>query len=421
MMCGYVHHGHSLHAFNFFGKMNQEAVEPNKATYLYLLQACGDSGGILEGVVLHAHIIESSTIVDVVIGSSLIDMYTKCGGLQDAYEVFCRLSNKNVISWSAIIRGYSYHGHHFRSLELFERMQEEGIQPDKVTFLCILKAIGNLRMMVQGTLIHDQVILRGLESDVMIGNGLIHMYCSCGSFESACKVFDNMPKRDVVSWSAMITGHATHGNIEIAFGLFKRMQQERIKPDRVTLLCMAKACGMIGALELGKLMHDYIQHNEADTELAIGNALVDMYARCGSLEDSSRVFHKLMEPDVISWGAMIAGYAEHGSFCEAWECLQAMERQGLEPNGIMFTSILSACGRSGNIETGYLYFRLMNERYGILPSFEHVNCMGDLFGHAGCLEDAMKLFQCMPNQPDLTGWMSLLTACRTHGNREVGK
>ncbi|MCO5576376.1 hypothetical protein L7F22_030186 [Adiantum nelumboides] len=421
MICGYVHHGQCQHAVSLFEKMNVERVNPNKATYLYAMQACGDLGNIKDGNTLHAHLFESGLEMDEVLGSSLIDMYAMCGSLEEACDVFKKLQKQNLISWSAIIRGHTCHGHDFCALELFVKMQEEGLKPDKVAFLCVLKAIGVLEMEEQGTLMHNRIIQAGLECDVMIGNSLMHMYCNCGMVESACRVFDKMSSRDAASWSAVITGHAAHGNLLGSFGYFTLMHQEGGKPDRVTVLCILKACGIIKALEQGRLLHDYIRRTEADIEVAIGNALVDMYARSGSIEDSSKVFNTLAKPDIISWGAMISGYAEHGYFNLAWECMQKMEKRGLTPNRIMFTSILSACGRAGHVEAGHEYFQLMVDHYGIMPTFEHVNCMADLLGHSGCLEEAMRLLQSMPGQPDLTGWMSLLTACRTHGNKKLGQ
>ncbi|KAI5070757.1 hypothetical protein GOP47_0015100 [Adiantum capillus-veneris] len=421
MICGYVHHGQYEHALHLFDKMNFEKIKPNKATYLYVMQASGNLGALKDGNTLHGHLFEGGLEVDEVVGSSLIDMYVMCGSLEEACNIFKNLPSQNVISWSAIIRGHTCHGHDLMALELFGGMQEEGLKPDKVTFLCALKAIGILEMEEQGTLMHNLIIVAGLECDVMIGNALMHMYCNCGLVESACRVFDKMSARDAASWSAVITGHAAYGNVPGAFGYFTLMHQEGMKPDRVTVLCILKACGIIKALEQGRLLHDYIRRTEADADVAVGNALIDMYARSGSIEDSLKVFNALARPDTISWGAMISGYAEHGCFDLAWECMQKMERQGLAPNPIMFTSILSACGRAGHVENGHRYFGLMVEYYGIMPSLEHVNCMADLLGHSGCLEEAKRLLQSMPGQPDLMGWMSLLTACRTHGNKKLGQ
>ncbi|KAH7284316.1 hypothetical protein KP509_34G048600 [Ceratopteris richardii] len=421
MISGYVHHMQFRQALSLFAKMNLENVKPNKATYLYLLKVCGDTGCIENGNILYCHILESCIQMDEVIGSSLIEMYVMCGGLEEACVAFQRLPKQNVITWSAIIQAHTSHGHDLQALELFEKMQEDGIEPDKVTFLCLLKAIAILEMEDQGALVHSRILVAGLECDVMVANSLVHMYCSCGMIDSACYIFDKMSLRDTASWGAVIMAHSARGNATDAFGYFKLMHQEGMKPDRVTLLCMLKSCAAIGALEQGKLLHDYVCQNEADTEVSIGNALIDMYARIGSIEDSYKVFSTLTRPDIISWGAMISGYAEYGYFELAWECMQRMEKQGLCPNSIVFTSILSACGRLGNLDAGHRYFSLMVKHYGIKPTFEHVNCVADLFGHSGCLEEAMHLLQSVPGQPDLTGWISLLTACRTHCNRSLGQ
>lgn len=421
IISGYAQHGHEHHALDLLAKMQQEGIEPEKVTFLCILKACGSAEAIWHGRLIHDQIHRSGIESDVVIGSTLIDMYAKCKSLDEAHRVLERLPDRNVVSWCTTIAGYVEQGDGFVALELFKKMKDEGVKPDKVTFLCILKACSIIGIMDMGRLIHEEIIKCRYEFDLVVGSAIVNMYSKCGSMGEACMVFDKLPCRDVVTWAVIIAGYAQYGQGLSALEIFREMQMEGVKPDKVTFLGIFKACGSIGALEIGRQIHDQAIQCAYELDMVIGNTIVDMYGKCGSLAEARNVFDKLPNQDEASWGAMIAGFSQTGNLRLAQKCLEGMLRQGLSPGVMIFTSILTACNHAGLLEDGWAFFKLMKEDYEITPSIEHLNCMMDLLGRSGHLHEADELIQTMPSRLNVVGWMALLAACRIYGNVDLGR
>lgn len=335
--------------------------------------------------------------------------------------MFDILPNPDVVLWGSMIAAYAQQGYGIPALELFDDMQQESIKPSSVTFSCILQACGNIGAIGQGRLIHAQIIRNGHDSDVIVGNSLVDMYASCGSLDESRKVFDELLDPDMVSWNAMIARYAQQGYALPAMDLFEKMQQESIEPDKITLSCILKSYGTIGAIAKGRLLHGQMIRTGEVSDVVVGTTLLDMYAACGSLEDARKVFDNMLTRNMVSWCAMIAGYAEHGNWRLAGQCLEEMQRQGLKPDDRIYTILLAACSQAGQVEEGRKYFESMKEDHGIAPSIEHFNCMIDLLGRSGHLCEAVELLESMPIIPDIAGWMSLLTASRKFSNPEVGR
>ncbi|CAK9865911.1 unnamed protein product [Sphagnum jensenii] len=269
--------------------------------------------------------------------------------------------------------------------------------------------------------VHAHIIKSGMQPDIYLGNTLLNMYANTGSVIDTHRVFDKLPQKDVVSWNTMIVGYAKHGYGEEAFRLFHQMQQEGFKPDTVTCTSTLKACTGPRALEWGKHVHSHIMKAGYNVDVRIGNALIDMYAKCGSLEAACQVFDVMPERDVISWTAMIVGLAQHGCGEEALQVFEQMRVEGVEPNAVTFVGVLSACSHAGLVEEAYGYFSSMCHQNGISPVGEHYGCMVDLLGRGGHLKEAEDLIKKMPVEADATIWGSLLGACRTHGNVELAE
>ena len=218
----------------------------------------------------------------------------------------------------------------------------------------------------------------------------------------------------------MLTAYTESGQDITVLELFGTMQCGCMQPNEVTFLVMLKVCGNLGALAQLRLSHDQIVESGLELELVLGNSLIDMYAKCGSIEDSHRVFDSLRDQDEVSWGAIISGHTQHGNYGIAWQCLEAMQQQGLKPNTKIYTSVLSACSHAGEVEEGRRYFKSMKDLC-ITPTVEHYNCMIDLLGRAGFLKESKQMLDTMPVSPDVTGWMSLLTSSRAYANAKMGR
>lgn len=420
LIAAYTQHGHGDVALKLFREMQEGGRRPNNATFASILKACGSIGDIAQGRLIYDQIIRNGLDVDVIVGSTVVDMYSKCGSLREAQRVFDILPNLDVISWGSMIDGYAQHGYGLPALLLFEKLQKKGIKSSNIIFSSVLKACARVGALEQGQLIYDQIVRNNLDLDVVIGNTLVDMYSSCESLEEARKVFDQVLYPDMVSWNAMIAGYARHRYAPSALELFDRMQKKGMNPDKVTFSCVLKACGGIGALTTGRCIHNQILRNELESDVVVGTTLIDMYATCGRLEEARKVFETLPNRNTVSWCVLIAGYAQHDKWRLAADCIHEMQCQGLKPDERIHTIMLTACSHLGEVEEGHWYYKSMKQEHVSMPSIEHLNCMIDLFGRTGQLCEAAELLKTMPSSPDTAGWMSLLTACKKFNNAEVG-
>mgnify|MGYP002775614676 CR=1 FL=1 len=370
---------------------------------------------------IHDHILRCSFESDILIGSSLIDMYAKYGCLDDALCVFERLQARNVVSWGALIAGHVQHGHNTLALKLFDQMQQEGIVASKVTFLFVLKACGNMEALDWGMLLHHQIITSGLQIDMPVGSSVLDMYAKCGKLHEARKMFDCLPSRDIVSWGAMIGGYAQQEQGHEALACYEKMQNEGISANAVTFICILKACGSIGAIDKGEQIHEeIIKRGLLVKNIMLGNALVDMYARCGMPAKAHEVLKELPIRDVISWSAMIAGFAQQEKAHEALYCFDQMQKECHQPTEITLLCVLNACSRAGKFYEAQMYYENMNTRYGIRPKLEHHTCMVVVYGSSGCFDKAISVIKTIPSPVDPTVWIALLDACRKWGNMDLG-
>lgn len=358
---------------------------------------------------------------EVTVGNALVDLYTKSGSINDAHRVFDKMPKQDIISWSMLISGYVQQGCSKEALELYWQMQVQGIMPDKFTVSSILGACASIAALTQGKQVHTYIIQSGLDSDVFVGNALVNMYAKCGVMEDARIVLDMMSERDVISWNAMIAGHNQHGCGREAFDVFQRVLEEGLKPDEATFSSVLSACATLGMLVEGKEVHAYVMRNGFEACVMIGNALVDVYAKCGSIEDAHKVFTKMSTKDAISWSSMIAAYAQHGHGMQALKLLQQMQQESIKPDEFIFSSILYACSHAGLIEEGCYYFVFMSREHVIIPVLEHYASMVDLLGRSGCLYEAEDFIYRMPIRPNAVVWMSLLGGCCRHGNVELAE
>eukprot|EP01018_Ginkgo_biloba_P026876 Gb_29534 [translate_table: standard] len=421
MIAGYVQNGHGERALILFRQMQQTAMEPNVFTWASVLKACSSLGVLERGWQIHAHIIKTGLESDLSVGNALVDMYAKCGRIVDAISFFDRMPQRDVISWTSIIAGYMQNDHYEEALQLFHQMHLAGIKPNAFTFTCVLRACAILGFLEQGKHVHALLIRTGSEPVIALGNALVDLYAKCGNVEEARSLFIRMPERDIVSWTVMITGNAQNGNGEEALKLFSQMQQAGMIPDKFSFASVLSACTSLTLLQPSKQLHSYIIKTGFESDVSVGNALVDTYAKCGSIKDACRVFDRMPEQSVVSWNAMIAGFAHHGCGNEALQLFQQMQEIGIKPDHITFIVVLYACSHAGLVDKGHLYFDSMTQDHGITPRLDHYVCMIDLLGRAGCLDEANDLINAMPFEPDALVYKTLLGACRTYGNIELGE
>ncbi|KAI3885263.1 hypothetical protein MKW98_002655, partial [Papaver atlanticum] len=269
--------------------------------------------------------------------------------------------------------------------------------------------------------IHADVVKFGLELDMYIVNGLIRCYCICGDMGAARKLFEEVPERKLLIWTAIISGYSQNFCSNEALALFDQMLGQGVEPDGATLSSVLSACARSGSLEMGKQVHIYIKEKGIEVGLILGTALVDMYAKNGEISVARSLFDKMLERNTASWNAMICGLAVHGHAEEAFQLFQEMQKAKLAPNNITFVGVLSACCHAGLLEVGKEIFLSMRRVYGIEPRIEHYGCMVNLLSRGGKLAEAEELINGMLCEPDIVVLGALLGACKDHGNIKVAE
>ncbi|KAH8950713.1 hypothetical protein BDL97_10G099700 [Sphagnum fallax] len=421
MIMGYVKCGQGQKTLELYRQMELEGVQPDAVTFMGLLNACASLQALEEGRRIHVQIVQTGFESHVYVASSLVNMYAKCGSLENAWTVFNRMPERDVVAWSAMILGHVKCGYGQKALELFQQMQRAGLQPDSVTFVGMLNACASEMALEVGRNIHEQIVQSGYESDVFVGSSLVDMYTKCGNIEDAWKVFNRMPTRTVVSWNAMILGHVKCGQGQKALDLFQRMKQEEVQPDPVTFVGVLNACAIIGAIEEGRCIHAHTIQSGCDSDGYVATSLIDMYAKCGSLEDAQKVFNKMPAHNIASWNAMLGGYAMHGHAEKALGQFEQMCEAGVEISSVTFLCLLAACSHAGTVDEGIHYLESMGSVYDISVAVENYARVVDLLGHAGCLHDTEDLINTMSCEPNVVVWKALFAACRLHGNVEMGE
>uniref|UniRef100_A0A2N9IX25 DYW domain-containing protein n=1 Tax=Fagus sylvatica TaxID=28930 RepID=A0A2N9IX25_FAGSY len=300
-------------------------------------------------------------------------------------------------------------------------MHVSSIEPDTHTYPFLLKAVAKLTAIREGENIHSISIRNGFESLVFVQNSLVHMYAACGHAESAHKMFDLMLDRDLVAWNSVINGFALNGMPNEALTLFREMGLGGVLPDGFTMVSLLSACAELGALALGRRAHVYILKIGLSENMHVNNALLDLYAKCGSIREAQKVFDEMEDKNVVSWTSLIVGLAVNGFGKEALQLFKELEREGLVPSEITFVGVLYACSHCGMVDEGFNYFKRMKDEYGIVPRIEHYGCMVDLLGRSGKVKEAYEYIQNMPLQPNSVVWRTLLGACTIHGHLALGE
>ncbi|KAH9317193.1 hypothetical protein KI387_018962 [Taxus chinensis] len=405
----------------FFNEMQMQGIQPDSVIMVSVIPAFACLSDLQYAESIHGYVIKSGFESDFAVTTALIDMYAKCGSVCFARKVFDKMPKGNVSSWNAMIAGYTQNGCAEVALALFSEMQLQWVEPDLITMASVIPACAHLAALHVGNCIHSYAIRCGFDSDVMVGTALIDMYAKCGSMDGSRRLFVRMAKRNVVSWNVMIAGYAQSGHSFEALTLFREMQLQGLKPDSVTVVNTLPACAHLSALQQGKRIHGHTIQINLESDVIVCNALLDMYAKCGTIEFARQLFDSISAKTLVSWNAMIGGYGMHGHGKDALQLFTQMQQEGIKPDNISFISVLSACSHSGLLDDGWMCFESMIEDYCITPSMEHYACMVDLLGRSGHLDEAHDFIKKMPMKPNVVVWGSLLGACSVHGNILLGE
>lgn len=341
--------------------------------------------------------------------------------MEHGRQLFDQIPQPDIILFNLMARGYARSHTPLLAIMLFVQILYFGVLPDYYTFPSLLKACARAKALEEGKQLHCLAIKHGLNQDIYVSPALINMYVECTDLGSACYIFDRVVEPCVVTYNAIITGYVRTSQPNKALSLFRELQEKHMKPTYVTMLSVLSSCGLLGALDLGKWMHVYVRENGFDQYVKVNTALIDMYAKCGSLDDAISVFEGMDCRDTPAWSAMIVAYAIHGYGYKAISLFKEMRRARVQPDEITFLGLLYACNHTGLVDEGCRYFYSMRDEYGLIPSIKHYGCALDLLGRAGRLDEAYKFIEDLPIEPTPILWRTLLASCSNHGNIEMAK
>lgn len=481
---GLVQNGLNFEALDLFRGLLESRVKPNSVTFTSVFKACIEIGNFrlgmsLSGLVVkagfeHSISISNSLITlflrmgeadlakdvfdrmkerDTVTWTAILDMYVDAGDLAGARRIFDKMPTRNDVSWTVMISRYIQNGLHGEALRLFSRMVQDGIKPSIACFSSIICALSELKALPAGTSFHAYVMKMGLEAYVFIGSALIDLYCKCGNTGEGRLVFDLIPSKNVVCWNSMISGYSLNGQMEEAENMFQnapardnvswnsiiagyveirqfdevlefvnRMLLSGEVLSKSTFSSTLCACSSTASLEKGRNFHAKAIKLGFSGDVYVGTGLTDMYAKCGDMISSRKVFDRMTDRNEFSWTVVIQGLAENGLAKDSIEIFEDMEEtSSITPNELMLLSVLFACSHTGLVDKGLTIFNSMEMRYGVKPSGRHYTCVVDMLSRSGRLSEAEAFIDSMHVPPESNAWAALLSACTKFGNDKLAE
>ncbi|KAL9227386.1 hypothetical protein vseg_003077 [Gypsophila vaccaria] len=402
--------------------MRSFGVKGNQFTYGSALAACTKLRCLRSGELVQACLQKSRFCGNVFVQSALVDLYSKCGGIDDARLVFQSMSERDLVCWNAMIGGYAVQGLAEGSFLMLRSMLQEGMTPDCYTFGSLLAVCDQGDHLPRVGQLHCFILQHGFGSVQLLCRQLIDAYSKCGSIKSAYNVFKCVIVKDVMLYTALIAGFARNADHYFdALRLFIELYQSDSSLDDYLLCTVLSTCANSSSLEFGRQLHALAFKCVPIYDVAMGNVLIDMYAKCGELEEANRAFDQMVEKNVISWSSLIDGYAKHGYGHKAMELYSKMENEGLKPNDITFLSLLFACSHSGLTKEGWEALSDMINKHNISPNEKHYSCMVDILARGGRLEEALSLMQKMKIQPSPSLLGAIAGASNVYGDMSSGK
>ncbi|RID62333.1 hypothetical protein BRARA_E01415 [Brassica rapa] len=422
LVSGLVQNGHFSSALLEFLEMRREGVFPNDFTFPCAFKAAASLRWPVTGKQIHALSVKCGRILDVFVGCSAFDMYCKTKLRGDARKMFDEIPQRNLATWNAFLSNSVTDGRPMEAVGAFIEFRKIGGHPNSITFCAFLNACSDGLLLSLGEQLHGLVFCSGFDTDVSVCNGLIDFYGKCKKIHCSETVFAEMGTRNAVSWCSLVAAYVQNHEDEKASLLFLRSRKEIVETSDFMISSTLSACACMAGLELGRSVHAHAVKACVERTIFVGSALVDMYGKCGCIEDSEQAFDEMPEKNLVTMNSLIGGYAHQGQVDMALALFDQMAPRGSgpAPNYMTFVSVLSACSRAGDVENGMEIFDSMKSSYGIEPGAEHYSCVVDMLGRAGMVERAYEFIKKMPIQPTISVWGALQNACRMHSKPHLG-
>ncbi|XP_010036081.1 pentatricopeptide repeat-containing protein At3g22150, chloroplastic [Eucalyptus grandis] len=424
MICAYVQNDCPAEGIELFAQaLASEQMDLDDVTFLSVLMAVSQLQRLDLALQLHAYLIKRFTVLPVNILNAVIVMYSRCNSVQTSFKVFDKMLQRDIVSWNTVISAFVQNGLDDEGLMLAYEMQKQGFMADPVTVTALLSTASNLKNQRIGKEVHAYLLRNGIQFEGM-GSYLIDMYAKCGLIRTAEQIFniDYMNARDQAIWNAMISGYTQNELTEEVFVILRRMLEQKVMPNAVTIASVLPACISIGSISFGKQLHGFSVRNFLDQNIFVDTALIDTYSKLGVIRDAENAFRRTPKKNSVTYTTMILGYGQHGMGERAVSLFHSMKGLGIEPDAITFVAVLSACSYAGLVDEGLQIFRLMEREYKIQPSTEHYCCIADMLGRVGRVREAFEFVNELGEDGNkLAIWGSLLGACKIHRHFEIGE
>lgn len=425
--------------------MHEKGMRVNANIWQLVIQHCIANKGLESARGIWRLVQESNFRGNAFVGTHLIRMFNMLGSVEDANDVFAKLTRPNVYTWNAVIAANARHGQGDLAIKLYYRMLDVHGEPDDFVFVSALEACRSAGVLEEAKVVHQHVARTEYESELMVTTALLHTYATCGTLDDVRREFEVSPKRDSITWSAAIAAYAQRGQPEEALRLYHQMILSNVKPNNIAFMGALKACANVGALDQGKIVHGHIKKCRLDTEPLIESNLIDMYAQCRRLVDAVEVYEKSLKREMVVWNSMISGYAMYGKLHEAVKVFEENINKVSEMNDATYIGLQKACTKQVALEQGRSFHKTSDywdqfdkPEVGAAIMDMYAKCGGGLdevravfdklpkdkvlpwcaliaaHTHQGDLQGALQFFQQMQTdgvKPDGATYATILTAC----------
>ncbi|MED6174745.1 hypothetical protein PIB30_071954 [Stylosanthes scabra] len=422
MLRNYCLEGKWVETLRLFHRMNACAISteerPDNYTVSISLKSCVGLQRLELGEMIHGFVKKEAMNKDMFVGSALIELYSKCGRMNDAEKVFMEYPKPDVILWSSMVTGYERSGDPELALAFFSRMVvSENVCPDPVTLVSVVCACAHLSDFKLGRSIHGYVKRRGYDSKLSLANALLNFYGKTGSIKSACNLFREMPDKDIISWTSMVACYANNGAETKSLDLFSQMIDNRVEPNRVTIVSVLRSCANMSNLEEGMKIHKLAIDNGLELDKAVSTALMDMYMKCFKPENAISLFNRMPEKDVVSWAVLFSGYAEIGMAHKSMGIFRNMLSSGTRPDAIALVKILAASSDLGILQQAVCLHGFLT-KLGFDNNIFVGASLIELYAKCSSIDNANKVFKRVTRK-DVVVWSSIIAAYGFHGQGEV--
>ncbi|XP_027078806.1 pentatricopeptide repeat-containing protein At3g49740 [Coffea arabica] len=415
MIAGLVSMERKEDAFLMFKNMQSAGLWPTELSFVSIMSS---SYCLRDAIQVHAQAIKMSFEDCTSVSNAAITMYSNCGNLNAARVVFERLIEKDNVSWNTMITSYANENLGREAILVYSHMQREGAKPDEFTIGSLLVSSESV---VNVEMIHAAVVKNALLLKVEVSNALLSAFSRHGYINQAYRLFYTMNTKNLISWNTLISGYQLNGFPVQGLEQFSVLVLSGFIPNIFTLSIVLNICASISALRHGKQVHAYTLKVHYSLETSLNNAFITLYAKCGDLCSSLRIFHKMTSKDTVSWNSMISAYAQNGEGREGVRCFELMQDSDTKPDEATFTAVLSACSHSGLVNDGCRIFNSMVSTYGIEPDVDHFSCLIDILGRAGYLDETERLISSKHVDINSGVWWTLFSSCAAHGNLRLGR